>query len=68
MQIKIEYNKCVFVWSVSEIFTALDNQYPEKYIIVLLVGTKKLRFAQKLQGVIFDPLLSVLGVIGIFSG
>ena len=36
-------------------------------IIVLLVGTKNLRFPQKWQGVIFDPLLSVLGVIVIFS-
>ena len=33
----------------------------------LLVGTKNLRFPQKLQGVIFDPRLSVLGVIVIFS-
>ena len=36
-------------------------------IIVLLVGTKNLRFPQKWQGVIFDPLLSVLGVIVNFS-
>ena len=36
-------------------------------IIVLLVGTENLRFPQKWQGVIFDPLLSVLGVTVIFS-
>ena len=31
------------------------------------MGTENLRFPQKWQGVIFDPLLSVLGVIVIFS-
>ena len=36
-------------------------------IIVLLVGTENLRFPQKWQGVIFHPLLSVLGVIVIFN-
>ena len=48
-------------------FATLDNLDIMRNIIVLLVGTKNLRFPQKWQGVIFYPLLSVFGVIVIFS-
>ena len=66
MQIKMEWNKWVCIWSYHKCLQLLIINIMRN-IIVLLVGTKNLRFPQKWQGVIFDPLLSVLGVIVIFS-
>ena len=63
---KLKLNAMNCIWSVSWIFTTLGNQYHEKYRCIPC-GDHKIRFPQKWEGVISNPLLSALGVIVIFS-